>query len=321
MDSYQTTLVLKGANYCPPSNPACADGKAHFDISAPGFDFLGASLSNTCDSVEDEEKEAFKACGRWMIDSQDPNAGCDCTLFKDPVLRAGCQNFYSLLWNNPEVMYEEVDCPEELNRLNCWEENGGKYPDGVPQFCASNVESPFTLAPTTSTVTSSPPSLRKTSSPTQSPVASTSSPTKSPVASTSSPTKSPVSTPSGGCCSWNIPNCGTSDWCNATKDRCEGNCNGTWIDPNAPPTKSPTKSPVASPTTSGGDYCCSSDMMTCKTGWCNANEAQCTRCSGRWMVLDTDCSLPLWGDCRGKPDACCAPATCHDFGSWAQCRV
>ncbi len=28
-----TTLVLKGANYCPPGNPACSNNKVHFDIA------------------------------------------------------------------------------------------------------------------------------------------------------------------------------------------------------------------------------------------------------------------------------------------------
>merc|ERR1712060_1002865 len=48
-----TTVVLKGTNYCPPSNSVCA-GQAHFDIAAPGFDYAGASQANTCNSVESE---------------------------------------------------------------------------------------------------------------------------------------------------------------------------------------------------------------------------------------------------------------------------
>ena len=39
-----TTLVLKATNYCPPSNPSC-NGKAHFDIAAPGFDYAGGKQS------------------------------------------------------------------------------------------------------------------------------------------------------------------------------------------------------------------------------------------------------------------------------------
>lgn len=39
-----TTLVLKATNYCPPGNPSC-NGKAHFDIAAPGFDYAGGKSS------------------------------------------------------------------------------------------------------------------------------------------------------------------------------------------------------------------------------------------------------------------------------------
>jgi len=48
-----STIILKATNYCPPDNPSC-NGKDHFDISAPGFDFAISSISNTCDRVESE---------------------------------------------------------------------------------------------------------------------------------------------------------------------------------------------------------------------------------------------------------------------------
>ena len=87
-----STLVLKGANYCPPINPGCSNGP-HFDIAAPGFDVLEWSMYNNCASLEPGELNGFYACGRWMIDNQDPNANCDCSKFKDPILRNGCQIF------------------------------------------------------------------------------------------------------------------------------------------------------------------------------------------------------------------------------------
>ena len=46
-------IILKGTNYCPPGNPSCANNHAHFDIAAPGFDYPAASISNTCDKVEE----------------------------------------------------------------------------------------------------------------------------------------------------------------------------------------------------------------------------------------------------------------------------
>ena len=225
-DRYQTTLVLKGTNYCPPNNSACANGKAHFDIAAPGFDVTQYSLSNTCARRESAEIDGFESCGTWMINDQNPDVGCDCSKFKDPVLRVGCENFYSLMWDNSEVIYEEVNCPSELSRLNCWEENGAKYPDNIPQFCALNVEGTFPPSPG--------PSLRGTLAPTLTP-------TKAPVETTTqspikTPTQSPIKTPTVAtyCCSSDFMNCmSENNWCGNSASNCR-NCNAKWIqiDPN-----------------------------------------------------------------------------------------
>jgi hypothetical protein len=136
-----TTLVLKATNYCPPTNPACNNDKAHFDIAAPGFDFASSSLSNVCSTREANESAGFRACQSWMINSTDPSQNCDCSLFNDNALRDGCENFRTLYWDNVQVSYEEVTCPPELARLPCWEENGYGYPSGMPKFCSSNVDS------------------------------------------------------------------------------------------------------------------------------------------------------------------------------------
>ena len=45
-----TTLVLKATNYCPPSNPSC-NGKAHFDIAAPGFDYAGGKFKDLSEEL------------------------------------------------------------------------------------------------------------------------------------------------------------------------------------------------------------------------------------------------------------------------------
>mmetsp|Transcript_4898 Transcript_4898/g.7338 ORF Transcript_4898/g.7338 Transcript_4898/m.7338 type:complete len:90 (-) Transcript_4898:868-1137(-) len=67
-EGLKTTIILKGTNYCPPGNPKCENGGIHFDIAAPGFDYLAASLSNHCDEIYPAgEKEAFKMCSMWMI--------------------------------------------------------------------------------------------------------------------------------------------------------------------------------------------------------------------------------------------------------------
>lgn len=96
-----TTIVLKGTNYCPPSNPSC-NGKAHFDIAAPGFDFPGASEYNVCSRVMgDNAMKPPQTCGYWMINGQNPESNCNCNAIQDGTLRAGCNNFKSLYWNNP----------------------------------------------------------------------------------------------------------------------------------------------------------------------------------------------------------------------------
>ena len=98
-----TTVVLKGTNYCPPSNDVC-DGKAHFDIAAPGFDFGPASISNTCDQVDKiAGLTSPQTCGFWMINSQNPDENCNCEIFPDQTLKDGCNNFRGLYWNNPTV--------------------------------------------------------------------------------------------------------------------------------------------------------------------------------------------------------------------------
>lgn len=173
-DGVSTTLVLKATNYCPPSNPACSDGKAHFDIAAPGFDYLSSSLSNSCLTREASEITGFRSCQNWMISSTDPNQNCDCTLFQSDVLRNGCENFRTLYWDNVQVIYEEVICPQELNQLPCWEENGNGYPTGIPEFCFSNVGSG-------STPTSSPPTPSPTPEPTPSQTSQPVAPTPQPV--------------------------------------------------------------------------------------------------------------------------------------------
>ena len=74
----------------------------------------------------------------WMIRSQDPDEGCSCNDFNDPTLKAGCENFLDLGWNNPDVDYEEVECPLELKASPpCWHDNGEQWPEFAPAACAA----------------------------------------------------------------------------------------------------------------------------------------------------------------------------------------
>lgn len=142
-----TTIVLKGTNICP-TGICNENGKAHFDIAAPGFDVAEFSWSNTCEDLEPDELEGFTSCSRWRIDSQDPSVACDCSKFISPVLRAGCENFLAMQWDNPSVVYEEVSCPEEIANLPCWEENGNGYPQGgIPETCMDPNGDPNTILP------------------------------------------------------------------------------------------------------------------------------------------------------------------------------
>jgi len=127
---------------------------------------------------EADEAAGFGACSGWMIDSDDPSENCLCSEFNDPVLRVGCENFLSLQWDNADVEYEQVTCPDELNRLNCWEENGNDYPDDIPEFCASNVDGSESTSTPVSESTSTPVS-ESTSTPVATPVVA---PSATPVA-------------------------------------------------------------------------------------------------------------------------------------------
>lgn len=280
----ETTLVLKAANLCPPENPACSGNKVHFDIAAPGFDYTPSSFANTCQEREASEKEAFGSCGYWMINSQDPKQNCDCGKFDSPVLEAGCNNFLSLNWDNPTVEYEAVECPIELDRLNCWEENGNQYPFEVPGFCANNLDGP------TSPVTPSSPVASPTKSPTKTP---TKFPTKAPT--TSLPTKLPVSNPTKA---------------------------PTTASPTKAPTKSPS-SVFSKIPTSESAFCCSNNFKDCNvSGWCGESKERCNGCNSNnlWMEQGS-CSYGIakWMECTNNVNGCCAPATCQGNQWYRHC--
>ena len=278
-----TTLVLKGTNFCPPDNDACANNKAHFDIAAPGFDVTEFSLSNTCSQREPEEATGFASCGLWMIDSQNPNENCNCNAFNDPVLKAGCNNFYNLMWDNPQVDYEEVTCPEELAELHCSHPYATE--SNMPETCSNNLFTASTSQPTPEPTTLSPtapptnaPSPLITSAPTSS--APTSNPTPNP---TNSPSKDPTSQPT------TEPN--TAPPSNA---------------PTPPPTNVSTPNPTAPPT-SGGTFCCgdrNTGYQQCNnSNWCNQNTNNCNKCGGFMTTVpiqQTGCCSWGGGDCSSQ---------------------
>lgn len=282
-----TTLVLKGTNFCPPSNAACANNKVHFDIAAPGFDVTEFSQSNTCSEREPEEATGFASCGRWMIDSQNPNENCNCNAFNDPVLKAGCNNFYSLKWDNPQVEYEEVMCPDELAQLHC--EHPYAHEINMPETCSNNI---FTTSPPTTALPTNaptnPPSPNPTAQPTT-PKPTIPSPTPEPT--TSKPSKNPTSQPS--------PEPSTAP------PTVPPTSNPT-SPPSNPPTPQPSSEPTTAEPTSGGTLCCAqrhTGYQECMNGdWCNASASNCQNCSGKMMVVPlqrTGCCKWGSGDCSG----------------------
>jgi hypothetical protein len=289
----ESTIVVKIANLCPEGNSVCSGGKVHFDIAAPGFDFAASSLSNTCNSREVDEAFGFNACGNTW-----PAQDCNCGVFNDPVLEAGCNNFKSLNWNNVPVRYEAVACPSELDRLNCWEENGGTWPpnNAIPEFCAANL-GPGDATPTAPTGPApTSPVAAPTNAPISSPVALPS-PTPAPV----SPTNAPVRPTPAPVSPTNAP-----------------------VRPTPAPV-SPTNAPVA-PTTPSGDSCCSLNYKDCVT-WCPIDEAGCNSCnSGQmyWLANGSrsgNTCLARWDACTTNPTGCCGGLVCRGNKYYRQCVV
>lgn len=131
------SIVVRATNFCGPGNSQCENGKSHFNIAAPGFDFDGASQNNSCKETyrRDRALHPPQTCGRWMINSQNPDENCRCGRIRNKWLMQGCRNFLSLGWDNNDLDYEEVECPKKLARIPCWKENGNQWPRRAKGFC------------------------------------------------------------------------------------------------------------------------------------------------------------------------------------------
>jgi len=108
-------MVTEVNNQCPGnSNPTCKS--AHFDISAPGYDYAGASVSNCCGDG--------KGCDTRIYGSHHcsgiPIASCDCNaVSSDQRARDGCNVFKNSGWgDNPQVSYKQVSCPSAEHFLD-----------------------------------------------------------------------------------------------------------------------------------------------------------------------------------------------------------
>ena len=132
----------------------------------------------------------FAACGSWLI-KDDNVSNCYCIRFNNPVLHKVCspkprsgipkcglvnvsnvcnsfgscvlplglQELFSLKWDNPTVMYEEVACLQELTTLHC------KHPyaieSNMPATCANNIFTMHTPSLPTPTAPTHKPTTRK----------------------------------------------------------------------------------------------------------------------------------------------------------------
>lgn len=298
----ETTLVLKGTNYCPPENPMC-DGKPHFDIAAPGFDVLAYSFAHECPEREPEEAEGFAACSEWLIGgNSDPDRNCNCAAFKDLTLRRGCENFYSLKWDNTLVVYEELsDCPKELAELHC---GAGPYAteENMPETCASNdfsTSGTTTVPPVTTTTTASTSTMTTTS-------------TTAPPATTQPP---PTTTTSTHEATTTIPQTTTASTTTTPQ--------ATTISTTTTTTTTTTE-PPATTTPSSSSFCCSWDYASCEDDdWCNGSETNCMGdCDGRMYMKPTNTCIPLWGDCTDNRNGCCNPlgtVRCKGNSGYRQC--
>lgn len=101
------SLIVQVNNWCPEGNAVC-NGKRHFDIAVPGFDWNEASISNTCKQADKSilYYNGEQACMRSAVKS------CNCArVSSDKRLVEGCRLFVELGWNNQAVDYAPVACP------------------------------------------------------------------------------------------------------------------------------------------------------------------------------------------------------------------
>lgn len=318
----ETTLVLKGTNYCPPGNPMC-NGKPHFDIAAPGFDVLAYSFAHSCPDREPEEAEGFAACSEWLIGSNsDPDQNCNCAAFTDLTLRRGCENFYSLKWDNTLVVYEELtDCPNELAELHCESPYEGltyATEENMPETCASNdfsTSGTTTVPPVTTTTTASTSTTTTTS-------------TTTPPATTQPPPTTTTSTTTTSEATSTTPEA-TTTTPQTTTTTPQTTTTSTTTTPQTTTTSTTTTTttttvPPATTTPSSSSFCCSWDYASCEDNdWCNASEENCMgSCGGRMYMKPTNTCVPLWGDCTENRNGCCNPlgtVRCKGNSGYRQC--
>merc|ERR1712048_389992 len=114
------TAVVMKKNVCPAESRGCGDPKPHFDIAAPGFDWLSESTANICGrpGTGFGSREESGVLGKWSIEGCGNTASCAHKCDGLPVdLRKGCRLFASWGWTigNPgNVKFRQVACPQKF---------------------------------------------------------------------------------------------------------------------------------------------------------------------------------------------------------------
>jgi len=259
-----------------------------------------------------------------MIDSNDSNALCDCSKFTSATLRAGCENFLSLQWDNPTVQYEEVVCPPEMV-TPCQHNSKGYFDENdstnlPPDTCFAPLSTPN--PPSTIPVTPSP--IPEPPAPTTAPPSPT---TVAPVPTPDPQCTSPTQCNDGNACT--VDECQGDYTCKEPRDDAcalqglycvNGQCISPTPQPPAPTPEppSPTPEPPSPTPPTGTSKCCSETFDGCMNDvWCNASAANCGSCNAVWMIPNSNC-LARYAECTNNNN-CCAPATCRGGDWYKQC--
>jgi len=140
-----TAVVMKKSR-CPPWSTGCGNGNAHFDVAAPGFDYLAASTANTCGAERTgfDSKAQSAALGDWWTNHA--NTAQASTLCGDlpEAFQAGCRLFASWGWTtgNPQrAKYKAVTCPQAfISHVQGLFDEGGPTGQSTPSLRRAQVQ-------------------------------------------------------------------------------------------------------------------------------------------------------------------------------------
>ena len=122
------------------------NGNAHFDVAAPGFDYVAASTANTCGAelTGFDSKEQSAALGDWWTNHA--NTAQASTLCGDlpEAFQAGCMLFASWGWTtgNPQrAKYKAVTCPQAfISHVQGLFDEGGPTGQSTPSLRHAQVQ-------------------------------------------------------------------------------------------------------------------------------------------------------------------------------------